>query len=201
MNPEILFAVAGLITAAAVTPGPNNFIVLERTLRGGFLAGIPAIAGVALGTQLLLLVVWFGAGALFQEEPRLREALTIMGAGYLLWIGLQVVWKSFASTREGGTATLASVSSFAGLALFQFLNPKSWVLVLTAAAAMSGTMNGLTALAALATLFLTITIACLLIWAALGAGLTRFLANPARSRWFDRGMGSLLMVSAGLLLI
>ncbi|WP_282607941.1 LysE family translocator [Pelagibius sp. Alg239-R121] len=197
---ETLIAVAGLITVAAITPGPNNFIVLERTVRGGFRAGLPAIAGVMAGTQLLLLLIWLGAGALFAEEPRLRDALMLIGAGYLLWLGFNMVRQSFARSTDNETASLVPIRSFASLVLFQFLNPKSWVLVLTATAALSGDVSDLSTLLSLTLLFLVITGTCLTLWALMGAGLTHLLADQACSQWFDRAMGVLLIISAALLL-
>lgn len=199
MNLETILAVAGLITVAAITPGPNNFIVLERSLRGGFLAGLPAIAGVIVGTQLLLLLIWLGADALFTREPEVRRAMTLAGAAYLIWLGLTVVRQSFQQQGETKASPPSFTTSFRGLVLFQFLNPKSWVLVLTASAAMAGGLPGLSALVSLAGLFLSITGICLVTWAAMGAALTHFLADPARGRWFDRFMGAMLVVSAGML--
>lgn len=196
---EALLAVAGLIIVAVITPGPNNFIVLEQALHGGWRAAAPAITGVVTGTQLLLLVVWLGIGVLIAQEPRLRSLLTFAGAGYLFWLGLRVIWRSFSEVDKGKDPTKAAFTSFGGLVLFQFLNPKSWVLVLTATAALSGELSALADFVALALLFLFIPAVCLVLWAFMGVGLTRFLAEQTRKRWFDRVMGGLLVVSAGML--
>ncbi len=196
---EVQFAVAGLITVAAITPGPNNFIVLEQTLHGGWRRAAPAIAGVVAGTQLLLLVVWLGVGVLIAQEPRLQLLMTLAGAGYLVWLGVQMIWRSWSVPGEGVKSTKATFTSFGGLVLFQFLNPKSWVLVLTATAAHSGELPAVAGHGTLLLMFLVIPASCLLIWAFLGIGLKRFLAAPTRERWFDRGMGALLVISAGML--
>lgn len=192
-------AVAGLITVAVITPGPNNFIVLEQALHGGWRAAAPAIAGVITGTQLLLLVVWLGVAVLITQEPRLQMFLTFAGAGYLFWLGLQVIWRSFSHEEERADPKNTIFTSFGGLVLFQFLNPKSWLLVLTATAALSGELSGMAEVATLAFMFLFIPCGCLLLWAFMGIGLTRFLADRKRKRWFDRVMGGLLVVSAGML--
>ncbi len=198
---EVQLAVAGLITVAVITPGPNNFIVLKQALHGGWRAAAPAIAGVVTGTQLLLLVVWLGVGVLIAQEPRLQLLFTIAGAGYLLWLGLQVIWLSFSMLEEGTDSLNAAFTSFGGLVLFQFLNPKSWVLVLTATAAHARQLPAVVDHFALMLMFFVIPTACLLIWAFMGIGLTRLLAVGTRKRWFDRGMGALLIVFAGMLFI
>ena len=193
-------AVAGLIFVAVITPGPNNFIVLEQTLEGGWRAAGPAVAGVVAGTQLLLLLTWLGVGAAVAQEPRLQRLLTYAGAGYLLWLGLRVIWRSFLDTKEEKEASQATFASFGGLVLFQFLNPKSWVLVLTVVAANSTAVSGFAGFAILGLLFFFIPSACLLLWACMGVALNRFLSVSARRRHFDRIMGGLLVLSAGMLL-
>ncbi|MEX2124760.1 MAG: hypothetical protein WD795_12775 [Woeseia sp.] len=86
-----------------------------------------------------------------------------------------------------------------GLAGFQFLNPKSWVLVLTAVAAMPTQTPA--AILQLAALFLLIPAVCLLLWSWFGALLMRALANSRISAWFDRAMGGTLAASAAVLLM
>lgn len=196
---ETYFAVAGLIFVAVITPGPNNFIVLEQTLEGGWRAAGPAVTGVVAGTQLLLLLTWLGVGAAVAQEPRLQRLLTYAGAGYLLWLGLWVIWRSFLDTKEETKASQATFASFGGLLLFQFLNPKSWVLVLTAVAANGPAVSGFAGLAILGLLFFFIPSACLLLWASMGVALNRFLSVSSRRRRFDRMMGGLLVLSAGML--
>ncbi len=194
-------AIAGLVTVAVITPGPNNFVVLERASSGGWRAAAPAIMGIIAGTQLLLLLIWLGVGALIAQDPRLQIFLAFAGAGYLCWLGLQVIWRSFATLEEGKTRPRAAFTSFGGLLLFQFLNPKSWVLVLTATAAASGGLSASADLVVLAFLFLVVPGSCLMLWAFMGMGLTRFLAEPRRKQWFDRVMGGLLIISAVMLFV
>jgi len=86
-----------------------------------------------------------------------------------------------------------------GLIGFQFLNPKSWVIVLTVLAAMPST--GLRDYLPLAGLFVLIPTLCLLLWAALGAWLARWLVRPTIRRAVDIAMGALLVACAFLLLI
>ncbi len=85
-----------------------------------------------------------------------------------------------------------------GVAAFQLLNPKSWVLVLTATAAMSDTPSGLIVLAAL---IAVVTTTCLTLWAWLGSAMAAWLVDPASRRGFDTVMGVLLIGSAGMLFV
>jgi hypothetical protein len=57
-----LMAVAGFITVAAVTPGPNNLVVMRTAMRAGILGALPAIAGVVVGGIVLLSLATLGLG-------------------------------------------------------------------------------------------------------------------------------------------
>ncbi len=187
-----LLAVAGIITVAAITPGPNNFIVMAAAARGGIAAAVPPIVGVVGGSLALLAIAWTGVGALFEAAPRFRLILLVCGALYLAWLGVALIWR----TRDGPSNDAGLPSSALGLALFQLLNPKSWVLILTATAAMSGETSGLTALAAT---LAAVTIPCLALWAFAGSAIAHWLRRAQARRRFDRAMGGLLIASAAVL--
>jgi threonine/homoserine/homoserine lactone efflux protein len=251
---EALIGAAGAIAAAALTPGPNNFVVMRTAARGGIAAALPAIAGVVLGSLVLLGVVVAGAGAAFDAVPHLRVALTIAGCLYLVYLGVRLLrggsgggkeraparapqdaqdgkhMENVQAARETSQAAKSQErlpAGVAGLFGFQFLNPKSWVLVLTATAATPAGSGGLARFGGLAVLFAVIPTACLLLWAALGkatavaattepgtakheraeAGLERDPRGAAGGRsgraraWLDRVLGALLIASALLLLV
>ncbi len=187
-------AVTGFVIVAAITPGPNNFIVMAAAVRGGARAAVPAIAGVVLGSLGLLLLVWMGTGAALGNAPGLRRLLAIAGGLYLAWLGVRIIWGSKRSANEPNPPRLPN--TMLGLAAFQFLNPKSWVMIGTATAA---TVSSLGSLGAVATILIVVTIPCLILWAMAGSALAGLLERPVTRRWFDWGMGGLLVASAVLL--
>ena len=196
---DSLIPVAGIVAVAAVTPGPNNFIVMAAAARNGARAAVPAAAGVVAGTLALLAVVWTGAGAAFQAVPWLRPALTLAGASYLCWLGGCLIWHARGRSPGAGVPAEGRLPrSGLGVAAFQFLNPKGWVLVLTAAAAMAREPAAAYILAAI---FVVITLPCLTLWAVTGSAIAERLTHPAAKAWFDRSMGALLVGSAVLLVI
>ena len=77
------------------------------------------------------------------------------------------------------------------------LNPKSWVLVVTAVSAVSGTLIGAVSLAVT---FVAVMGLCLTIWSVAGKLISRWLLDRRSRRMFDTAMGVLLMGSAVLLL-
>jgi threonine/homoserine/homoserine lactone efflux protein len=197
---ETLVAAAGLVTVAALTPGPNNLVVLRAAARSGVRSALPAIAGIVLGGLLLLAVVAAGGIALFEAAPGARTATRLAGGAYLTWLGGLLLVKSF---REASPETHAQggrgPSGVAGLLAFQFLNPKSWVMALIATSAVDA-REPWVGLAQLALLFALIPTVCLLLWSSLGSLLASVLRQKAARAWVDRVMGVLLLASAVLLL-
>ncbi|NUO72496.1 MAG: LysE family transporter [Frateuria sp.] len=191
-----LLAIAGLLFAAAATPGPNNLVVLHEAGRGGMRAAAPAIGGIVLGGLTLLAAVATGTGGLLTRHAGLRTALGVAGGLYMGWLGLRLLQ---AGTR-GATSRIGAAlpTGMLGLFGFQFLNPKGWAMVLTVVAAWPAAH--MADYLPLALLFAFIPLACLLLWAAGGRLLAARLARPRFRRRADAAMGALLLASAGLLL-
>ncbi|HZX71799.1 MAG TPA: LysE family translocator [Rhodanobacter sp.] len=193
-----LLAAGVLLCVAAITPGPNNLVVLRAAGHAGLRGAMPAIAGIVCGGLLLLAVTALGAGTAFATYPPLRRCAGMLGSLYLVWLGISLCLAGMRSKHSASTAT-ALPAGMPGLIGFQFLNPKSWVIVLTVLATMpaSGLRDGLL----LAGLFVLVPTLCLLLWAVLGAWLARWLTRPTVRRSVDIVMGTLLVACAFLLLI
>lgn len=182
---QVVIGVVSLVLVAAITPGPNNFVVLRAAARGGLTAALPAIASIVAGSLALLAVVGGGAGAVFAAEPRLRTLVTVGGCAFLAWLGIGLV-----RARGGSTAQHAPTGVVA-LFGFQLLNPKGWIMVLTATSAASGV-----AWWHLAAIFAIVPALSLLVWSMVGSVLAQALSRPSVAACFDRAMGLLLVVSA-----
>lgn len=190
-----LFSTGLFLLIAAITPGPNNLVVMRAAAHGGWKAALHAVAGVVAGGLVLLLVVVSGADSVFSKWPWLRGAIEAGGVLYLVWLGARMI---AAAGREAGSTALPG--GFAGLFGFQFLNPKGWVMVLTVVAALPAA-DPAHAFKYLAPLFLCIPTACLLLWAALGGAVAPHLIRPLVRQWTDRALGALLILAALMLFV
>jgi len=194
-----LLALCGLLCIAAITPGPNNLVVLRAAGRAGVRGAMPAILGIVLGGLSLLAVMMLGAGTVFASHPPLRQWIGLGGSLYLVWLGMSLCAGGINPLKTSTTAREPPLpAGTLGLIGFQFLNPKSWVMVLTALATLPA--NAVRDYLPLAGLFVLIPTSCLLLWAALGAWLARWLLRPTVRRSTDILMGALLIACAGLLL-
>ena len=88
--------------------------------------------------------------------------------------------------------------SFGAAALFQFVNPKAWVMGVTSAAAFMPPAQPIaTAAIALSSVYAAINLPCIVAWAGLGALLRRYLSNPRWRRLFGGVLVVLTVYSAG----
>lgn len=197
---EAWLAAAGAVTVGAITPGPNNLLVLRAATRAGLRGALAPIVGVVVGGLTLVGLVSLGGGALFAKLPHARSAVTVAGSLYLAWLGAALVAKASRRGSERPDASAGGPESARGLFAFQFLNPKSWVLTLTTVSVI-GNGHRPTELLALAVLFLVIPTLCLLVWACAGTLLTSALRRRRFRAAFDGVMGTLLIASALLLLL
>ncbi len=191
---QALIGVAGTIAVAAITPGPNNLVVMRVAARAGVAGALPAIIAILLGSFALLTVVATGVGAMIEVQPFTAVALGVCGSGYLGWMGALLAVRG--SSAQASSAPDRAVWLFG----FQFVNVKAWMMVIAATSAARASLEPSTAFLLLATLFAFIPAVCLLLWSCLGALLTRYLERAGFRLWFDRAMGALLVTFAVMLL-
>lgn len=106
-------------------PGPGTFALLTSTAKGGFRGGASATAGLIVADQCLLWLAVGGLAALLATHPTLFRGLQILGAAYLVWIGVGLL-------RGRGGASAMPIRITAGhyarqAFLITLLNPKAIV--------------------------------------------------------------------------
>jgi threonine/homoserine/homoserine lactone efflux protein len=200
MNVEI--GMSGLILVAAITPGPNNMLVLQLARERGMRSVLPAITGIVVGGLVMFALAQIGLGAVVARYAWLQVGVLACGGVYLAALGLLLVFRSFSSVPIVASYMLGALKGPLPLFAFQFVNPKAWVLVLTvsAAARCVGLCGRQSTELTLLLLFIAIPSGCLLAWAAFGRVSARFVQGGLARARFDRVMGLLLIASAASLL-
>jgi threonine/homoserine/homoserine lactone efflux protein len=186
----VLFALVG-----SFSPGPNTTIATVTAANFGLRATLPHVFGVPLGFASMLLLGALGVAAVLLAAPALATVLKLLGIAYLLWLAWHLARAGDRPPeRVGGPFTLPL--TFTQAALFQYLNPKAWMLAAaTAGAWFSGEQslaNGVLASA----VFAAAVFASLLLWSALGASLRQWLQHGQRMRRFNLAMGLVLAATA-----
>ena len=187
-----LFAFLLFAIATSATPGPNNIMVSAAAANHGFRATIPHILGIAVGFAVMLLVFGSGLAGPLAADPRLHGLLRWVGVAWMLWLAAKIAFAK--GTLSGGRGR--PPLSFVGAVLFQWINPKAWLIALATVATYTTAEGSLyRQVALLALLSFLVSIPCVGAWAVLGAGAGRFLATPRRLRLFNVAMALLLVAS------
>lgn len=163
----------------------------------GVVRGIPCLLGVAAGMGLLIFSVAMGVGFLVLGHPAILRVLNWLGAVFLLWLA----WKIAISGSSAARAERKPVG-FLGAALFQWINPKSWLVSTSAAGAyLHGDVDSaLLQLTIFAALFVAAALPSGFLWLAFGASMQRCLSSARAARIFNVVMGASLAASVGLIL-
>ncbi|KVG35286.1 LysE family translocator [Burkholderia diffusa] len=108
-----------------LTPGQDMVLVMSRTLSGGTRAGLVTAAGVSVGLLVHTMLATLGLGALLQASEWLFTALKMIGALYLLYLGITLLRSSGELTLASGRdAPASTLRTFAQGALSNVSNPK-----------------------------------------------------------------------------
>ncbi|NOG73194.1 LysE family translocator [Roseicella sp. DB1501] len=190
-----LASAAGFALAMAATPGPNNALAATAAANFGLRRSLPQVIGVSIGFPVMLVLVAIGAAGLLHGMPGLMLGLRWLGAAWMLWLAWGIATAVPGAGAAPGTASGARPMTLLQAALFQWVNPKAWIIAAGAVAAYTGGAGLLRDTLLLALLFAVVTFASLLGWAMIGLGTARLLRAPAALRWFNRAMAALLVAS------
>ena len=179
----------------SITPGPNNVMLTASGARFGIRRTVPHLLGICAGFNAQLLAVCAGLAVLFSRWPALHTLLSWLGAAYLVFLG----WQLLRSEARAAAAPARPLRSHEA-ALFQFLNPKAWVMSLTAATLfLPGTLAPALQGLYMVAVMVAVGLPCMAVWAFFGSALRRFLAGARARMLFNTSMAAALAVTAVLM--
>jgi threonine/homoserine/homoserine lactone efflux protein len=186
-----LLALITLAVAGSFTPGPNNTIATVTAANHGFRATVPHMLGVPLGFSTLLIAGSLGVAAVLIAHPLLAQVIKWAGIVYLLYIA----WLIAGASSLGDRAVARPLTLWQS-ALFQYANPKAWMLAAATAATFMAQGASLLRTTVIVGVYALAAFTSLVLWAALGAGLRAWLQQGRRLRMFNLAMGLLLAATA-----
>jgi threonine/homoserine/homoserine lactone efflux protein len=125
MTIETWLAFVAASTILLVIPGPTILLVVSYALGQGWRAALPMSVGVALGDFTAMTLSMLGVGALLATSATLFTALKLVGAAYLVWLGIKLWRAGGALQTEARTEGASAASMVAHAWLVTALNPKS----------------------------------------------------------------------------
>jgi threonine/homoserine/homoserine lactone efflux protein len=176
---------------AGITPGPNNMMLLASGVNHGIRKSIPHYLGICIGFPILVTVVGFGLGTLFNEYPSIYVYVKVSGIAYLLYLA----WKIANADNLSASKKMRQPLTFIQAAAFQWLNPKAWVLAIGGLAAFTIPDNMTQSVAMIILVYFLTGFIYTAFWLKLGQGLQQLLYSDTRRHYFNITMAVLLALS------
>lgn len=192
IDPLYLFVFFGLFT-----PGPNVILLTASGARFGFRPTLPHVFGVAVGVGITAGLTALGIGALLLAIPALKLALQIIAVAWILWMA----WKLLRSAGGPQAQGKDRPFTFVEAVLFQWVNPKIWIIALAAASGYASDLPAHLEAMRIGSAFSGINLFVCLFWTFAGTLLAYLLTTPTAWRILTTVMaialaGSGLMVFA-----
>lgn len=180
----------------SITPGPNNVMLTAAGANFGLRRTVPHILGVTAGFGVLVAAACGGLAVLFTRWPQVHIALKWVGAAYLVFLGWQILRSRGAAGSSAGKPV-----TFWEAAAFQFLNPKAWIIALTAATLfLPPDLGQVLASGYVATIVTLVNLPCITVWALFGSSLGLLLTRPAARRTFNWAM-AVALAATGIMMV
>jgi threonine/homoserine/homoserine lactone efflux protein len=194
----LAFLLAGVVLVAV--PGPSVLFIVGRALAHGRRAALTSVAGNTTGVVLIVVAVALGVGAVAAASAAVFAALKLVGAVYLVYLGLQT-WRH----RGNLAAALGRPGAPPGRRVYWqgvavgATNPKVLVLFVALLPQFTDPEAGspVTQMLVLGLLFTFLAAMLDSVWGlAAGAARDWFATSPARLRRVG-GTGGLMMIGLG----
>lgn len=198
-----VFGFWGLSFLLVLTPGADWAYMIRAGLRGR--AVLPSLAGLLAGHLALVALVAAGVAALVARRPEVLAVLTVLGAAYLVWLGVGALLRPagpVAVTVDGSGSRIGSrVGSGIGSGIGEAvrgagvsgLNPKVLLLFLAVLPQFTDPGGGWSLGLQILLLGLVHVVGCAAVYAGVGVGARAVLAaRPAAARVLSRCSGALM---------
>jgi homoserine/homoserine lactone efflux protein len=191
----LVFVLASALLVA--TPGPNVALIVGTSLTHGMRTGLTAVAGVNVGVVIQLAVVALGLSWVVDLFAKHFDLIRFAGAGYLLFLGIQTLWKA---RKPQPPQPLSPQRAFSRGFAVAFANPKTLIFQAAFLPQFLSTGDGSqTQLWILAATFGVIAAVGDVIWALCAARLRAAMSGRVQLI-ADRISGGILICGAGVLL-
>ena len=121
---ELLLPFFAATLAFAIMPGPAILYTAAQTIARGRKGGFFAVFGIHVGGFIHVAAAAAGLSAIFTHVPEAYAVLKIVGAIYLVWLGIQIL-RSHAGGSLPGVQGKGPQRAFMDSVLVEVLNPKT----------------------------------------------------------------------------
>lgn len=200
MTLEVYLAYAVACTVLLFIPGPTILLVVSYAMSHGRRSAFATIFGVMVGDTVAMGISFLGLGALLMTSARLFLLMKILGAAYLVYLGIKM-WRAPTSFEDASVE--AEPVSRRAMALDAFtvtvLNPKSGIFFIAFLPQFMDASRPLVPqVLLLGGTFLGLAFTSVTLYAVLASEIRRVVKNPAVSKVVNRA-GAGTLIGAGVL--
>lgn len=188
-------AITTFALSMSMSPGPNNLMVAASGANFGFQRTVPHMLGICVGFPVMLAMVGIGLGEVLVALSGVQKVMHLLGSGYLLYLAYRI---ANAQPSQDPSSTPKPLT-FLQAALFQWVNPKAWVMALSTIATFTTTgADSSMQIGAMSLVFFGVALPSVAIWTLFGRVLSRQLKSRGKLDRFNKGMAFLLVLSVAL---
>ncbi len=121
---SLFFIWLGVMFPLVFSPGPANIIFAASGARVGVGKSLPLLVGVDFVFIVKSLIIGFGLGQAVQSYPNVMNMLQLLGASYLIYLGI-----AFVKNAKSSSTAEQKVFGFVDGVIVQILNTKGWLMV------------------------------------------------------------------------
>ncbi|WP_329293748.1 LysE family translocator [Streptomyces sp. NBC_01455] len=199
MDTTTLAAFLAVDLLLVFTPGADWAYAISAGLRRRSI--VPAVTGLIAGHAAYALVAVAGLAVIVASSPAVLTALTVAGAGYLLWLGWGVLRKSAVPTAAGESTDTSRLRVMLKGAGISGLNPKALLLYFSLFPQFIHPATGWPVTAQTGLLSTVHLTACTVVYLAVGVlARTVLSTRPSAARVVTRISGA-MMIAIGIFLL
>ncbi|HYD26412.1 LysE family translocator [Brevundimonas sp.] len=201
VDPQLYLTFLGVMAVMAATPGPANLFSVANGVQRGPAGALAGVVGMNAATLVWFAAAALGLGALVVALPQLFRLISIAGALYVAWLGLNALRGAFATAADPHAPTIRlGRSALLDGFMVQIANPK---IVLFFSAVLPPFLDVTRPAAPQLALFALATVGMdVLSMSAYGLGgaaLARRMSEPRFRRGFAFATGLLLLAASVLI--
>jgi threonine/homoserine/homoserine lactone efflux protein len=181
----ILFGIA-----TAFSPGPNNIMTSYTAFNFGFKKAIPTMLGVIIGWTILVILLQLGSVIIFQKFEMIQNIIKVLGSIYLLFMAYKLSFATQSKKKKIEPKPVSFLNTF----FFQFVNPKSIIVCLTAISMFVDANTFLRDSIILTVVFFFMAVGSQTAWCLMGKYMRKFATSDKFVKNFNYAMSFLLIV-------
>ncbi|MCX5094190.1 LysE family translocator [Streptomyces sp. NBC_00365] len=200
MDTTTLAAFLAVDLLLVFTPGADWAYAISAGLRERSV--VPAVTGLIAGHAAYALVAVAGLAVIVASSPAALTALTVAGAGYLLWLGRGVLRQPATPATVGESTDASRVRVMLKGAGISGLNPKALLLYFALFPQFIDTAGGWPVAAQTGLLSMLHLTACAVVYLAVGVlARTVLKTRPSAARVVTRISGAMMIAIGAFLLV